>query len=215
MASELEKQDKLVVPEQSGLEVAPDTSIESLIQMLSRSTQALTTEEYVDSIRQRQEAVDKFLLRGGVETLRKFFDRIRQLEEKDTISLDLSMIEISGKILSGLYLPGANLDKLIFTESDISGSNLTGASLNEAVAPRAIMRGVIATGANFSNAVLPGVDMSGGRFVGGIFINTVMPDVIIDSSTNFAGALFIGTYIGRTDLSVANTAGAVFRGLRR
>lgn len=205
----------VVVPSEASVERVIDPEIDNLIKLLSRPTQALTTEKYVDSIAKRQEAVSKFLLRGSAETLRKFFERIKQLEAKQPIKLDLSMLEVSGRVLGGLYLPGANLDKLIFTESDITGSDLTGAVLTEAVASRAIMRGAIAAGSNWSNAVIPGADMSGGRFVGSIFINTIMPDVIVDKDTNFAGAVFIGTYIGRTDLSITNTTGAIFRGLRR
>lgn len=199
----------------SPLEIPQDSEIDQLIQLLSSPTQALTSEEYLDSIAKRQEAVSKHLLRGGVETLRRFFERIRQLETKQPIKIDLSMIEISGKILSGLYLPGANLEKLIFTGSDITGSELTGANLTEAVAPRSIMREVIATGSNWTNAVIPGADLSGARLIGGIFINTVMTDVVVDKDTNFAGALFISPYLGRTDFSIANTVGAVFRGIRR
>jgi uncharacterized protein YjbI with pentapeptide repeats len=199
----------------SEIERVNDPEIDNLIDLLSRPAQGLATEEYLDSIARRQEAVSKFLLRGSAETLRKLFERIKQWETKQPIKLDLSMLEISGRVLGGLYLPGANLDKLVFTESDITGSDLTGSILTEAVAPKAIMRGVIAAGSNWSNAVIPGADMSGGRFVGSIFINTIMPDVIVDKDTNFTGAVFIGTYIGRTDLSIAHTTGAIFRGLRR
>lgn len=77
----------LVVPEDSevltfpdsGLQETPsDAVIDDLIALLSRPTQALTTEEFIDSIRQRQEAVNKFLIRGGAETVRKLFERIKQ-----------------------------------------------------------------------------------------------------------------------------------------
>ena len=199
----------------SDLETLPDQEIDNLIQLLSTPTQALTHEEYIDSIARRQAAVSRHLLRGGVETLRRFFQRIKEIEERKPLHLDLSMLEVSGKLLSGLYLPGANLEKFIFTESDLTGSNLTGSNLTEAVAPGAIMRGVIATGSNFTNAVLPGADLSGARLIGCTFINTVMPDVIVDRDTNFAGSRFVGTYLGNTDLSITNTAGAIFRGVRR
>jgi uncharacterized protein YjbI with pentapeptide repeats len=204
----------LVLPN-TGIEILQDEEIDKLIVMLSRPTQALTADENLQSMAKRQEAVDKHLLRGGVETLMRFFERIRQLEGKQPIKIDLSMLQISGRLLSGLYLPGANLQRLIFTDSDITGSNLTGAKLNEAVASGAIMRGVIATGAHFTNAVLPDADLSGGRFIGCTFINTDMTDVIVDRDTNFAGSRFIGTYLGRVNLSVTNTTGAVFRGIRR
>ena len=197
------------------IEIAQDAEIDNLIELLRRPTQALTAEEYVDSIAKRQEAVSKHLLRGGVDTLRRFFDRVRQLDEKQPIKIDLSMLEISGKLLSGLYLPAANLEKLIFTDSDITGANLTSSKLIAAVANRAIMRGVIANGADFTDAVLVRSDMSGGRFIGCTFINTQMTDVIVDKDTNFAGAIFIGTYLNGVDLSITNTTGAVFRGIRR
>lgn len=204
-----------LVPSELGLEIPADAEIDQLIDLLSRPTQGLSQEEYLESIAKRQEAVSQHLLRGGGETLRRFFEKVRQLEARRPVKLDLSMLEVSGKILSGLYLPGANLEKLIFTGSDLTGAELTGANLMEAVATRAILRGVVATGANFTNAVLPGADLSSGRFIGATFVNTVMPDIIIDRDTNFAGALFIGTYLGNTDLSVANTVGAIFRGIRR
>lgn len=197
------------------LEVPQDAVIEELIQLLSRPTQPLTTEAYGDSIRKRQEAVNAFLNRGGAETLRRLFERIKQVEAREPIKIDLSMLEVSGRILGDLYLPGANLEKLIFTDSDISGSNLHSANLTAAVATDAIMRGIIGTGSNWTNAVIPGADLSGARFVGARFINTDMTDVKVDEQTNFAGAKFVGTYLGRTDLSAANLVGAVFRGIRR
>lgn len=199
----------------AAIEPLQDAEINNLIELLSRSTQALTAEEYLDSIAKRQEAVNKHLLRGGVDTLRRFFERIKQLEGKQPIKIDLSMLEISGRLLSGLYLPGANLEKLIFTESDITGSNLTASKLIAAVANGVIMRGVIATGADFTDAILVRSDISGGRFIGCTFINTQMTDVIVDKDTNFAGARFIGTYLSGVDLSITNTTGAVFRGIRR
>lgn len=112
--------------------------------MLSRPTQALTSEEYLESIAKRQEAVSKHLLRGGVDTLRRFFERIKQLEERRPLTIDLSMLEVSGRLLSGLYLPAANLEKLVFTESDLAGSNLTGSNLTGAVANTsgAVFRGI-------------------------------------------------------------------------
>ena len=204
----------LVLPH-TDIEPLQDAEMDRLIEMLSRPTQALTTDEYSDSIAKRQYAVNQHLLRGGVETLRRFFERIRQLEEKQPVRIDLSMLEISGRLLSGLYLPGANLDKLIFTASDITGSDLTGSDLTAAVAIKAIMRGVIATGSDWTDAVIRGADMSGGRFIGCTFINTVMRNVVVDKDTNFAGSLFIGTYVGGTNLSIANTTGAVLRGIRR
>lgn len=112
-------QQGLVVPEQ-GIEIPQDAEIDALIGLLSKPTEALTHEEYLDSIARRQEAVSKHLLRGGVETLRRFFERIRQRELRQPIRIDLSMIEVSGKLLSNLYLPGANLEKIIFTESDLN-----------------------------------------------------------------------------------------------
>ncbi len=199
----------------SDLELPQDAVVENLIRLLSHSTQALTHEEYMDSTRKRQDAVDKFLIRGGVESLRRFFNRVKQLEEQESIKLDLSMLEISDKLLGGLYLPGANLEKLIFSMSDISGSDIRAARLTGVVATGAVMRGIIATGSNWTDAVAPGADASGGRFVGCRFINTDMTDWIVDRDTNFAGAIFISTYIGNMDLSVPNTVGAVFRGLRR
>lgn len=99
----------LVLPN-TELEILPDAQLDSLIGLLSRPTQALTAEEYLDSIAKRQEAVSKHLLRVGVDTLRRFFERIKQLEAKQPVKIDLSMLEISGKLLSGLYLPGANLE---------------------------------------------------------------------------------------------------------
>lgn len=199
----------------AGIELLQDAEIDRLIVLLSRPTQALTAEEYVGNIEKRQEAVSKHLLRGGADTLRRFFERVRQLEEKQPIKIDLSMLEISGKLLSGLYLPAANLEKLVFTDSDLSGSNLCSANLNAAVANGAIMRGVIATGANFTDAVLPGADLSGGRFIGCTFTNTHLNDIKVDKDTNFVGAKFIGTYLNGVDLKVANISGAVFRGIRR
>lgn len=201
-----------LVPSESGIESILVPEIDDLIKILSRPARALTGDELDDSIRKRQEAVDTHLFRGGPEILTLLFERIKQIEarQKQPIKIDLSMLNMSEKILSGLYLPAANLRRLLFVDSDLTGSTLT-----EAVAPRAIMRGIIATGSNWSNAIIPGADMSGGRFVGSLFINTVMPDVIIDKDTNFAGAIFVGAYIGRTDLSIANTTGAIFRGIRR
>jgi hypothetical protein len=193
---------------------ARDKEIDGLIALLSKPTQALTSDEYLESIAKRQEAVNRFLVRGGADTVRRLFDRIRDYEKKSPIRLDLSMLEMSGRLLGALHLPDANLEKWIFTDSDITGSNLYGANLTEAVAPRAIMRRVVATGSNWENAVIPKADLSGARFIGATFENTVMTDVIVSPETNFAGALFIGTHLGRTDLSQANTVGAVFRGIR-
>jgi len=204
----------LVLPH-TDIEPLQDAEIDRLIGMLSRPTQALTADEYLDSIAKRQEAVNKHLFRGGVDTLRKFFERIKQLEEKQSIKIDLSMLEISGRLLSGLYLPAGHLEKLIFTDSDLTGANLTAANLTAAVGVGAIMRGIIATGAKFTDAVLPDTDLSGGRFIGCTFINTDMTDAIVDRDTNFAGSRFIGTYLGGVNLSVTNTTGAVFRGIRR
>jgi uncharacterized protein YjbI with pentapeptide repeats len=209
--------DEIIVPSGSGgeFEALQLEVIDNLIDLLSRPTQGLTAGEYGESIAKRQEAVSKFLIRGGSETLRRFFDRIKELETTKPIKIDLSMLEISGKLLSGLYLPGANLEKLIFTDSDITGAELTGANLSEAVAVRAKMRSIRASGADFTSAVIPGADLSGAWLVGCTFINTVMPDVIVDKNTNFSGALFIDPFLGKTDLSVAHTTGAVFRGARR
>lgn len=204
----------LVLPH-ADIESLQDAEIDRLIEMLSRPTQALTADEYLDSIAKRQEAVSKHLLRGGVDTLRRFFERIRQLEDKQPIKIDLSMLEISGKLLSGLYLPGANLEKLIFTDSDLTGANLTAANLTAAVGIGAIMRGAIATGAKFTDAHIPDADLSGGRFIGCTFINANLTDIKVDKDTNFAGSRFIGTYLSGVNLSVANTTGAVFRGIRR
>lgn len=198
-----------------GLEQLQDPAIEELIKLLSQPTRTLTHEASIDNMRKRQEAVDKFLLRGGAETLRLFFERVRKLEEREPIKLDLSMLEISGRLLSGLYLPGAKLEKLIFTESDISGSNIIAANLLEAVAPDATARGIIATGSTWTNAVVPGLDARGGRFVGCRFINTDMTGWKVDEDTNFAGARFIGAFLGGVDLQATNTVGAVFRGCRR
>lgn len=204
----------LIVPH-IGIERIDDAIIDSLIELLSKPTQALTPEEYLDSIAKRQKAVDQHLIRGGADTLRRFFERIRQLEKKQPIRIDLSMLELSGKLLSGLYLPGANLEKLIITETDITGSNLEAANLNAAIANGVIMRGVVATGADLTDAVMPHADLSGARIIGGTFINTVMTNVIIDEETNLAGSRFIGTYLGGTDIAAANLTGAIFRGIRR
>lgn len=197
------------------IELLQDAEIDKLIELLSRPTQALTTEEYLESIARRQEAVNKHLFRGGSDTLRRFFERIRQLEGKQPIKLDLSMLEVSGRLLSGLYLPASNLEKLIFTDSDITGSNLTGANLYAAVASGAIMRAIVASGANFTDAIISESDLSGGRFIGCTFINTQMSNIKVDKDTNFAGSRFFGTYLNGVDLSMANTTGAVFRGIRR
>lgn len=204
----------LVVPN-AEIESLQDAEIDRLIEMLSRPTQALTADEYLQSMAKRQEAVDKHLLRGGAETLRRFFERVRHLEEKQPIKIDLSMLQISGKLLSGLYLPGANLGKLIFTDSDLTGANLTAANLTAAVGIGAIMRGAIATGAKFTDAVLVDADLSGGRFIGCTFINADLTDVIVDRDTNFAGSRFFGTHLNGVNLSITNTTGAVFRGIRR
>ena len=99
---------------QANIESLQDAEIDRLIVLLSRPTQALTAEEYSGNIEKRQEAVSKHLLRGGSDTLRRFFERIRQMEEKQPVKIDLSMLEISGKLLSGLYLPAANLEKLVY-----------------------------------------------------------------------------------------------------
>lgn len=205
----------LTTASEIGIDIPQDAEIDRLIQLFSKPTQALTHEEYRDSIRKRQDAVNKHLFRGGAETLRRFFERIRYLEERQSIKLDLSMLDVSDHILSGLYLPGANLEKLILTGSDITGSELTGANLSDSIATKAILRGVVAAGANFTNAIMPNADLSGGRFMGCIFLNTVMTDVILDEDTNFAGAWFVGSYLGTADLSRANTVGAIFRGLKR
>ena len=204
---ELDPNTDIVIPQ--------EMELDELIGLLSRHTQALTADEYLESIAKRQEAVDKHLFRGGADTLRRFFERIRQLEEKQPIKIDLSMLEVSGKLLSGLYLPGANLEKLIFTESDLTGSNVTGANLTGTLGNGVIMRGMIAAGADFTDAVIPHADLSGGRFMACTFVNTVMTNVRVDKDTNFAGAKFIGTYLGGVDLSVTNKTGAVFRGIRR
>ena len=207
--------ERSLVPSESGIESVFDPEIENLIGLLSRPTHALTQGEYDDNMAKRQESVNKFLVRGSAETVRKLFERIRQLDEKQPIKIDLSMLEISGKILGGLYLPGANLSRLVIARSDISGGNLAGSDLTEAVATMTIMRGIVATGSNWDNAVMIRADLSGGRFVGCTFINTNMMNVIVDRETNFTGAVFLGTNLGRTDLSIANTTGAVFQGIRR
>lgn len=204
----------LVLPH-TNIEPLQDKEIDILIELLSRHTQALTTEEYLESIVKRQEAVNKHLFRGGADTLRRFFERIRQLEGKQPIRIDLSMLEVSGRLLSGLYLPAANLEKLIFTDSDITGSNLTGANLYAAVASGAIMRAIVASGANFTDAIISESDLSGGRLIGCTFINTQMSNIKVDKDTNFAGSRFFGTFLNGVDISIANTTGAVFRGIRR
>jgi uncharacterized protein YjbI with pentapeptide repeats len=210
-----EQEKSLIFAPESGIELVSDPEMDNLITLLSQPTQDLNKEEYDNSIAKRQEAVSKFLLRGSAKILERLVDKIKQLEAKRPVKLDLSTLEVSGKILSGLYLPGANLDKLIFTGSDISGSDITGSSLTEAVAPRAKMCGITATGSNWTSAVIPEADMCGGRFIGCVFINTVMSGIRVDRETNFAGALFIGTYLGHVDLSIPNMTGAVFRGIRR
>ncbi|MFI5265218.1 MAG: pentapeptide repeat-containing protein [Candidatus Levyibacteriota bacterium] len=189
--------------------------IDNLLALLRKPTHVLTSDESFASMVQRQETVNKFLLRGGAEALSNLFTRIKQIEEKETIKLDLSMLELSDKLLGGLYLPGVNAEKLVFSLSDISGSDIRAGNFTAAVATRAIMRGVIATGSDWTDAVIPRADLSGGRFVGGTFVNTDMRGAIVDRDTNFVGAVFIGTYVGGVDLSIANTAGAVFKGIRR
>jgi uncharacterized protein YjbI with pentapeptide repeats len=198
------------------VESGRDSEINNLIALLSRSTQALSQEEYFDSMVKRQEAVDKFLVRGGSESVRRLFQRIKQIEESEgrTIKLDLSMLEISGKLLGDLYLPGANLEKLIFSLTDISGSNIQGSRLVEAVAPRATMRNINAKGTNWTDAIAPGADASGSAFIGSRFINTDMNEWIVDRQTNFAGCVFINVYAAGVDFSIPNTVGAVFRGIR-
>lgn len=222
LGSSSELESGLVITETSlipstdvSLDVPQDTEIDRLIEMLSKPTLALTHEEYEDSIRKRQNAVNQHLFRGGAETLRRFFERVRYIETKQSIKLDFSMLDMSEKILSGLYLPGANLEKLIISGSDLTGAELTGADLTDSIATRAILRGAVAAGADFTNAIMRGADLSGGRFMGCTFINTVMPNVIVDEKTNFAGAVFIGAYLGRANLSRTNTVGAIFRGLKR
>src|SRR5258708_1142661 len=91
----------LVPSPHADIEVPQDPEIETLIALLSRPTEALTRDEYLDSIAKRQEAVEQHLLRGGVETLRRFFERIRQMEDRQPVRMDLSMLEFSGRLLSG------------------------------------------------------------------------------------------------------------------
>jgi len=86
--------------------------------------------------------------------------------------------------------------------------------LSDSIATMAILRGVIAAGAIFNNAIMTQADLAGGRFMGCTFVNTVMTDVKVDEQTNFAGAVFIGTYFGKADLSRTNTVGAIFRSLK-
>ena len=64
------------------IEPLQDPEIDKIIEMLRAPVQALTTDEHSDSMKKRQEAVDKHLLRGGVDTLRKFFERIKQLDAR-------------------------------------------------------------------------------------------------------------------------------------
>jgi hypothetical protein len=199
----------------SDIELPRDAQIDNLIALLSRPTEGLTDLEYRENTDKRQDAVNKFLVRGGSEGLRRLFGRVKQLEQRESLKLDLSMLEVSGRILSGLYLPGANLEKLIFTLSDISGSELTAARLVAVLAPRSIMRGVIAPGTDWTDGIIPKADMSGGRFIASDFTNTDMTGAIVDRDTNFAGAIFIGTKLGGVDMSLPNTTGAVFRGIRR
>lgn len=201
-----------VVESKTRLTVPRD--IDNLIALLRRPTQGLTTEEYFQNMAQRQEAVDKFLLRGGSEALSRLFAKVKQLEEREPVKLDLSMLELSNKLLGGLYAPGVNAEKLVFTMSDISGSDVRAGNFNAVVAPRSIMRGIIATGSDWTDAVIPRADLSGGRFIGSTFINTDMRGAIVNRDTNFTGAVFIGTYVGGVEMELANTAGAVFSGLR-
>lgn len=197
------------------LERIEDPELEDLLDILSQPTQALTTDDYLASIARRQEVVSKHLLRGGAERLRRFFELVKQRELTHPVKIDLSMLEISGKLLSGLYIPGANLEKLVVTESDLSGAFMIGASAIAMVGEGTIMRGAIATGVDFTDGVFPHADFSGGRFIGCRFINTVMTDVIVDEETNFTGSRFVGTYLRGTNLEKANTVGCTFRGLRR
>lgn len=198
------------------LETIQDPDLDELMEILSQPTQALSTDDYIASIARRQEVVSKHLLRGGADRLRRFFELVKQRDQSGhPVKLDLSMLEISGKLLSGLYLPGANLEKLIISDSDLTGSNLYAANLRQVVGAGAIMRGVIATGSVLTDAVFPGADFSGARLIGCTFINSVLTDVIVDRDTNLAGARFIGTHLGGTDIESANTVGATFRGIRR
>ncbi len=197
------------------LETIQDPELDELIELLSQPTRALSRDERNASIARRQEVFNKHLLSGGADKLRRFFTVIKQRQQAQPVKLDLSMLEISGKLLTGLYLPGANLEGLVITESDLTGSNLSGANLKAVVGNGTIMRGVIATGANFTDAVFPNADFSGARLIGGTFVNTYLTDAIVDKDTNLVGARFIGTFLGDTDLNITNHPGAIFRGIRR
>lgn len=198
------------------LEAIQDPELDELIELLSQPTRALTRDERNANIARRQEVFNKHLLSGGADKLRRFFALIKQRQQTQPVKLDLSMLEISGRLLTGLYLPGANLEGLVITESDLTGSNLSGANLKAVVGNGAIMRGVIATGADFTDAVFPKADFSGARLIGTTLINTYMQEVIVDKDTNLVGARLIGTFLGDNQdlINITNHPGAIIRGIR-
>lgn len=210
------KEEGLVHLEQ-GMEQVKDPEIEELIDLFREPLRAVQVEEYLEGIQKRQDAMSKYLLAGGPRMLERFFAEVKLKERKENkrIKLDLSRLDLSGKILSGVYLPGANLERVTITESELVGADLTAANLNEVVALGAKLTGVIATGANFTSAVLPDADLRGGRFVGCDFTNAILTNVKIDAETNFAGSKFVGAFLDGTDLSPANKMGAIFRGVKK
>ncbi len=192
-----------------------DKELAEVIALLSKSTQGLTRDEYLESTALRQDAVDRFLFRGGAQTIRRFFDILKQMRETSEVSLDLSMLDFNGKLLSDLYLPGANLEKIIITDSDFSGSNLHSANLTAAIGVNTIFRGADLRGANFTDGLFAGVDLSGARLMGCRFIRTDLTDAVVDPETNFAGSLFVGTFLRNTSLELGRTAGITTRGIIR
>lgn len=206
----------LTIPVESSLNPL-QRQIDELIALLSKPTQQLNRDEYLQSLAARQQAVDKFLFRGGSDKLRDFFDRIRQLEDRvgAAIALDLSMLDLNGKLLTDLYLPGANLEKIIITDSDLTNANLHSANLTGAIGVNSILRGADLRGAKFVDGLFAGVDLTDARAMGARFINTDLTDAKLDKSTNFAGSVFIGTYLRGTNLELANIPGITVRGVRR
>jgi uncharacterized protein YjbI with pentapeptide repeats len=106
----------------------------------------------------------------------------------------LARQDLTGADLSGLKLPGVDLEEAILEGADLSGADLSGARLNRCVLARADLAGTQFAGARMSGAGLGAAKLAGADFKG----------------ADLTGAAFGGADLGGADLTGATLDGADF-----
>lgn len=134
------------------------------------------------------------------------------LKDINLVRANLREADLSGFIMDGADLVGADLRKSILSGAILRNANLklvkmqeavlVGTDLSASLAQNADMRG-----ANLSNATLTDADYSQCNFENAIFDGAILKNVILRKA-NFSGALLSGADLRGADLSGANLSGA-------